>query len=75
MQVCPFEVSKVIESFVFHQEGLPKELKRHLSETEWRILEYTAWVPKSSVYPLLAKLHEQQVRPHKADRKQNKTIK
>mmetsp|Transcript_28732 Transcript_28732/g.55055 ORF Transcript_28732/g.55055 Transcript_28732/m.55055 type:complete len:1129 (+) Transcript_28732:326-3712(+) len=55
LNICTFEMIKVIESFVFHEAHLPKELKRHLSEIEWRSLEFFAWAPKSTFYNYMAR--------------------
>lgn len=51
--VDAFDVGKVIESFVKHSEGLPRQLKRHLQDIEERILESYAWTRTSSFYCLL----------------------
>lgn len=48
--ITAFDLSKVIESFVRHEETLPRELKRHLNSLEERILESMAWEKGSSMY-------------------------
>jgi retinoblastoma-like protein 1 len=48
--ITAFDLSKVIESFVRHEETLPRELKRHLNSLEERILETMAWEKGSSMY-------------------------
>nr|CAD1839013.1 unnamed protein product [Ananas comosus var. bracteatus] len=48
--VTAFDLSKVIESFVRHEETLPRELKRHLNSLEERLLECMAWEKGSSMY-------------------------
>ncbi|XP_072980784.1 retinoblastoma-related protein-like [Typha angustifolia] len=45
-----FDLSKVIESFVRHEETLPRELKRHLNSLEEQLLESMAWEKGSSLY-------------------------
>ncbi|XP_008797098.2 retinoblastoma-related protein-like isoform X2 [Phoenix dactylifera] len=45
-----FDLSKVIETFVRHEETLPRELKRHLNSLEERLLESMAWEKGSSLY-------------------------
>lgn len=45
-----FDLSKVIENFVRHEETLPRELKRHLNSLEERLLESMAWDKGSSLY-------------------------
>ncbi|KAJ6846103.1 retinoblastoma-related protein-like isoform X2 [Iris pallida] len=45
-----FDLSKVIESFVRHEETLPRELKRHLNSLEEKLLESMAWEKGSSMY-------------------------
>ncbi|CAM6129031.1 unnamed protein product [Calypogeia fissa] len=59
--ITAFDLGKVIESFVRHEETLPRELKRHLNSMEQQILESMAWEKGSSMYnslivarPLLA---------------------
>lgn len=47
--ITAFDLSKVIESFVRHEE-LPRELKRHLNSIEERLLESMAWERGSSMY-------------------------
>lgn len=48
--ITAFDFSKVIESFVRHEETLPRELKRHLNALEERLLESLAWEKGSSMY-------------------------
>jgi retinoblastoma-like protein 1 len=48
--ITAFDVWKVIESFVRHEETLPRELKRHLNSIEEKILEKLAWEKGSSLY-------------------------
>ncbi|CAN6464487.1 unnamed protein product [Victoria cruziana] len=48
--ITAFDLSKVIESFVRHEESLPRELKRHLNSLEERLLESMAWEKGSSMY-------------------------
>ncbi|XP_024532966.1 retinoblastoma-related protein isoform X1 [Selaginella moellendorffii] len=48
--ITAFDMSKVIESFVRHEETLPRELKRHLNSIEERLLESMAWEKGSSMY-------------------------
>eukprot|EP01018_Ginkgo_biloba_P033472 Gb_14616 [translate_table: standard] len=48
--ITAFDLSKVIESFVRHEETLPRELKRHLNTLEERLLESLAWEKGSSMY-------------------------
>jgi retinoblastoma-like protein 1 len=57
--ITAFDLSKVIESFVRHEETLPRELKRHLNSMEQQILESMAWEKGSSMYNSLvvAKKH------------------
>lgn len=57
--ITAFDFSKVIESFVRHEETLPRELKRHLNSMEQQILESMAWEKGSSMYNslIVAKRH------------------
>lgn len=48
--LTPFDLSKVIESFVRHEETLPRELKRHLNSLEEQLLESMVWAQGSSLY-------------------------
>ncbi|KAM0862260.1 hypothetical protein ACQ4PT_045381 [Festuca glaucescens] len=48
--ITAFDLSKVIESFVRHEDTLPRELKRHLNSLEERLLESLAWEKGSSMY-------------------------
>ena len=41
--ITAFDLSKVIEGFVRHEDTLPRELKRHLNSLEERLLESMAW--------------------------------
>ncbi|KAL6654159.1 hypothetical protein ACP70R_007624 [Stipagrostis hirtigluma subsp. patula] len=45
-----FDLSKIIENFVRHEETLPRELKRHLNSLEEQLLESMAWERGSSLY-------------------------
>ena len=44
-----FDLSKIIENFVRHEETLPRELKRHLNFLEEQLLESMVW-EKGSLY-------------------------
>ncbi|XP_028551137.1 retinoblastoma-related protein isoform X2 [Dendrobium catenatum] len=48
--ITAFDLSKIIESFVRHEETLPRELKRHLNSLEERLLESMSWEKGSSLY-------------------------
>ncbi|KAM0947141.1 putative transcription repressor RB family [Dioscorea sansibarensis] len=48
--ITAFDLSKVIEGFVRHEETLPRELKRHLNSLEERLLESMSWEKGSSMY-------------------------
>ncbi|KAL6562716.1 Retinoblastoma-related protein 1 [Orobanche gracilis] len=48
--ITAFDLSKVIESFIRHEESLPRELKRHLNSLEERLLESMVWEKGSSMY-------------------------
>ncbi|XP_068657761.1 retinoblastoma-related protein isoform X1 [Aristolochia californica] len=48
--ITAFDLSKVIESFVRHEESLPRELKRYLNSLEERLLESMVWEKGSSMY-------------------------
>ncbi|KAL5724489.1 Retinoblastoma-related protein 1 [Ranunculus cassubicifolius] len=48
--ITAFDLSKVIESFIRHEESLPRELRRHLSYLEERLLESMVWEKGSSLY-------------------------
>ncbi|TYI31405.1 hypothetical protein ES332_A05G449000v1 [Gossypium tomentosum] len=41
--ITAFDLSKVIESFIRHEESLPRELRRHLNSLEERLLESMVW--------------------------------
>ncbi|KAF0897063.1 hypothetical protein E2562_032386 [Oryza meyeriana var. granulata] len=45
-----FDLSKIIENFVRHEETLPRELKRHLNSLEEQLLESMTWEKGSSLY-------------------------
>ncbi|XP_066339583.1 retinoblastoma-related protein 1-like isoform X2 [Miscanthus floridulus] len=45
-----FDLSKIIESFVRHEEILPRQLKRHLNSLEEQLLESMVWEKGSSLY-------------------------
>ncbi|XP_030465706.1 retinoblastoma-related protein [Syzygium oleosum] len=48
--ITAFDLSKVIESFIRHEETLPRELRRHLNTLEERLLENMVWERGSSMY-------------------------
>lgn len=48
--ITAFDLSKVIESFVRHEETFPRELRRHLNSLEERLLESMVWEKGSSMY-------------------------
>ncbi|XP_044512359.1 retinoblastoma-related protein-like isoform X2 [Mangifera indica] len=48
--ITAFDLSKVIESFIRHEESLPRELRRHLNSMEERLLESMVWEKGSSMY-------------------------
>ncbi|KAL4570058.1 hypothetical protein LXL04_025708 [Taraxacum kok-saghyz] len=48
--ITAFDLSKVIESFIRHEESLPRELRRHLNNLEERLLESMVWEKGSSMY-------------------------
>ncbi|VFQ67508.1 unnamed protein product [Cuscuta campestris] len=48
--IMAFDLSKVIESFIRHEESLPQELRRHLNSLEERLLESVVWEKGSSMY-------------------------
>ncbi|KAK8669851.1 hypothetical protein V6N13_104619 [Hibiscus sabdariffa] len=48
--ITAFDLSKVIESFIRHEESLPRELRRHLNSLEERLLESMVWNKGSSMY-------------------------
>ena len=48
--IIAFDLSKVIESFIRHEESLPRELRRHLNSLEERLLESMVWEKGSSMY-------------------------
>ncbi|KAF7824755.1 Retinoblastoma-related protein 1 [Senna tora] len=52
--ITAFDLSKVIESFIRHEESLPRELKRHLNSLEERLLENMVWEKGSSLYNSLS---------------------
>ncbi|KAM0863929.1 hypothetical protein ACQ4PT_044256 [Festuca glaucescens] len=45
-----FDLGKIIENFVRHEESLPRELKRHLNSLEEQLLESMVWEKGSSLY-------------------------
>ncbi|XP_066337212.1 retinoblastoma-related protein 1 isoform X3 [Miscanthus floridulus] len=45
-----FDLSKIIENFVRHEETLPRQLKRHLNSLEEQLLESMVWEKGSSLY-------------------------
>lgn len=52
--ITAFDLSKVIESFIRHEESLPRELRRHLNSLEEQLLESLVWEKGSSMYNELA---------------------
>ncbi|KAH9623773.1 hypothetical protein KSS87_020422, partial [Heliosperma pusillum] len=48
--ITAFDLSKVIESFIRHEDSLPRELRRHLNSLEERFLESMVWDKGSSMY-------------------------
>ncbi|KAK3015221.1 hypothetical protein RJ639_006859 [Escallonia herrerae] len=48
--ITAFDLSKVIESFIRHEDSLPRELRRHLNSLEERLLESMVWEKGSSIY-------------------------
>ncbi|KAL8519914.1 hypothetical protein ACS0TY_010739 [Phlomoides rotata] len=48
--ITAFDLSKVIESFIRHEESLPRELRRHLNSLEERLLDSMVWEKGSSMY-------------------------
>ncbi|XP_065875156.1 retinoblastoma-related protein-like [Euphorbia lathyris] len=48
--ITAFDLSKVIENFIRHEESLPRELRRHLNSLEERLLESMVWEKGSSMY-------------------------
>ncbi|KAH1255053.1 Retinoblastoma-related protein [Glycine max] len=52
--ITAFDLSKVIESFIRHEESLPRELRRHLNSLEERLLESMVWEKGSSMHNSLA---------------------
>ncbi|XWS65452.1 hypothetical protein CRYUN_Cryun05aG0113800 [Craigia yunnanensis] len=48
--ITAFDLSKVIEGFIRHEESLPRELRRHLNSLEERLLESMVWDKGSSMY-------------------------
>ncbi|KAF8075685.1 hypothetical protein N665_1072s0013 [Sinapis alba] len=48
--ITAFDLCKVIESFIRHEESLPRELRRHLNSLEERLLESMVWEKGSSMY-------------------------
>ncbi|CAI0474182.1 unnamed protein product [Linum tenue] len=48
--ITAFDLSKVIEGFVRHEDSLPRELRRHLNSLEERLLESMVWEKGSSLY-------------------------
>ncbi|KAH9791521.1 retinoblastoma-related protein 1 [Citrus sinensis] len=53
--ITAFDMCKVIESFIRHEDSLPRELMRHLNSLEETMLESMVWEKGSSLYnPLIA---------------------
>ncbi|KAI4339113.1 hypothetical protein MLD38_024085 [Melastoma candidum] len=48
--ITAFDLSKVIESFIRHEESLPRELRRHLNTLEEQLLERMVWEKGSLMY-------------------------
>ncbi|KAM7264102.1 hypothetical protein ACFE04_001785 [Oxalis oulophora] len=48
--ITAFDLSKVIETFIRHEDSLPRELRRHLNSLEERLLESMVWEKGSSMY-------------------------
>lgn len=48
--ITAFDLSKVIECFIRHEESLPRELRRHLNSLEERLLDSMVWEKGSSMY-------------------------
>eukprot|EP01018_Ginkgo_biloba_P003541 Gb_26070 [translate_table: standard] len=48
--ITAFDLSKMIEDFVKHDESFPRELKQWLNSVEERIVESMAWEKGSSMY-------------------------
>ncbi|KAK9725372.1 hypothetical protein RND81_05G139500 [Saponaria officinalis] len=48
--ITAFDLSKVIESFIRHEDSLPRELRRHLNSLEEKLLESMVWEKGSSMY-------------------------
>ncbi|KAL7235839.1 hypothetical protein ACSBR1_019180 [Camellia fascicularis] len=48
--ITAFDLSKMIGSFIRHEESLPRELKQHLNSLEERLLESMVWEKGSSMY-------------------------
>lgn len=49
-----FDFRKIIQPFMRHEPGLPREMKRHLLALDEKILEAAAWTRNSSLYTCLA---------------------
>ncbi|KAJ0249420.1 Retinoblastoma-related protein 1 [Hirschfeldia incana] len=48
--ITAFDLCKAIESFIRHEDSLPRELRRHLNSLEERLLESMVWEKGSSMY-------------------------
>lgn len=48
--ITAFDMCKVIEGFVKHEDSLPRELRRHLNSLEEAMLESMVWEKGSSLY-------------------------
>ncbi|KAL5793547.1 hypothetical protein ACOSP7_002141 [Xanthoceras sorbifolium] len=48
--ITAFDMSKVIEIFIRHEDSLPRELRRHLNSLEEKLLESMVWEKGSSLY-------------------------
>lgn len=59
--VSAFDVSKLIETVVRHEDSLPSDLKKHLNSCDEQILESIAWDKGSSLYACLMTTNPQLV--------------
>ncbi|KAJ9132913.1 hypothetical protein P3X46_033732 [Hevea brasiliensis] len=51
--ITAFDLSKVIGTFITHEQSLPRELRRHLNSLEEQLLESRVWEKGSSLYDSL----------------------
>jgi len=56
LKVKPYDLVRVIESFIRAEKTLPTLLKLHMSHVEERLLEQLMWKSGSPVFPLLEKV-------------------